>query len=521
MEGFEILKKLGDGSYSVVYKVRRKADNNIYALKKVNLQKLKDKEKQNALNEVRILASIKSPFVISYKEAFIEESDKSLCIIMEYADRGDLYQKIVQFKKSGCLIEETDVWRIFIQMVRGLKALHDLKILHRDLKSANIFLFSDGSAKIGDCNVSKVVYKGLGYTQTGTPYYASPEVWNDDPYDNKSDIWSLGCVTYEMLTLHPPFRAESMEGLYQKVIKGQFGKINPRYSEDIFEMIKFLLKVNPVDRPNCAQILKHPLVVKRIEFFKEQEGFKDDDFDEMDEGKLLKTLRVTKNMLFLSEQLPNPNYDSPKINKNFDKNNKTGNNNNATINTNTTNKSTKNNSSLPNITTNSHYVNEDNKIVNSESSKKMLSKYKLKNNNGLNGENNKKNDNIKNNYNSENKKIVLTAENAASSINNKKQTHKEGNHSIDHNIVNALPTHRLYQPKKVPVKKDKEFLRYLEGLGGGILYSRYAQQFEGNKYNSKKKVNLYHKSSNKKYLPNIFKNKSNNSVNKYKVTKRK
>ena len=117
----------------------------------------------------------------------------------------------------------------------------------------------------------------------------------------------------------------------------------------------------------------------------------------------------------------------------------------------------------------------------------------------------KKNDNIKNNYNSENKKIVITAENAASSINNKKQTHKEGNHSIDHNIVNALPTHRLYQPKKVPVKKDKEFLRYLEGLGGGILYSRYAQQFEGNKYNSKNKVNLYHKSSNKNYLPNIFK----------------
>ena len=334
MEGFEILKKLGDGSYSVVYKVRRKADNNIYALKKVNLQKLKEKEKQNALNEVRILASIKSPFVISYKEAFIEESDKSLCIIMEYADRGDLYQKIVQFKKSGCLIEETDVWRIFIQMVRGLKALHDLKILHRDLKSANIFLFSDGSAKIGDCNVSKVVYKGLGYTQTGTPYYASPEVWNDDPYDNKSDIWSLGCVTYEMLTLHPPFRAESMEGLYQKVIKGQFGKINPRYSEDIFEMIKFLLKVNPTDRPNCGQILKHPLVLKRIEFFKEQEGFKDEDFDEMDEGKLLKTLRVTKNMLFLSEQLPNANY-SP-INYKNEKNK----NNSNTINN--TSKSTKN-----------------------------------------------------------------------------------------------------------------------------------------------------------------------------------
>ena len=94
MNGFEIIKKIGNGSFSVVYKVRRKADNNIYALKKVKLLKLREKEKLAALNEVRILASIKSPFIISYKEAFIEESDKSLCIVMEYADGGDLYQKI-------------------------------------------------------------------------------------------------------------------------------------------------------------------------------------------------------------------------------------------------------------------------------------------------------------------------------------------------------------------------------------------------------------------------------------------
>ena len=193
MEGFEILEKLGEGAYSIVYKVKRKEDSNIYALKKVKLKGLSDKEKQNALNEVRILASVKSPFVISYKEAFIEEESETLCIVMEYADKGDLYQKIVHLKKIGCfLIEEIDAWKIFIQMVRGLKSLHDLKILHRDLKSANIFLFSDGTAKIGDLNVSKVAQKGLGYTQTGTPYYASPEVWNENPYDNKSDIWSLG-----------------------------------------------------------------------------------------------------------------------------------------------------------------------------------------------------------------------------------------------------------------------------------------------------------------------------------------
>jgi len=85
--------------------------------------------------------------------------------------------------------------------------LHAKKIFHRDLKSANVFCYNNGLSKLGDLNVSKVAKKGLLYTQTGTPYYASPEVWKDQPYDSKSDIWSLGCVIYEMTTLKPPFRA--------------------------------------------------------------------------------------------------------------------------------------------------------------------------------------------------------------------------------------------------------------------------------------------------------------------------
>ena len=312
MDGFEILDKLGDGAYSVVYKVKRKEDKKTYALKKVKLQSLSDKEKQNALNEVRILASVKSTFVISYKEAFIDENDKSLCIVMEYADKGDLYQKITQFKKIGRLMEEIDIWKIFIQMTKGLKALHDLKILHRDLKSANIFLFSDGSAKIGDLNVSKVAKKGLGYTQTGTPYYASPEVWRDQPYDSKSDIWSLGCVTYEMLALHPPFRAENMEALYNKVIKGQYGKISDIYSNDLSEIIKLLLKTNASERPSCGQILKHPFVKKRIEFF--QVNSENEDIENMDESALLLTIRIPKNILFLTDKLPTANYGNNKKN---------------------------------------------------------------------------------------------------------------------------------------------------------------------------------------------------------------
>ncbi len=110
-------------------------------------------------------------------------------------------------------------------MTKGLKSLHDKKILHRDLKCANIFITADGTYKLGDLNVSKVLKKDLACTQTGTPYYASPEVWKDKPYGVKSDIWSLGCVLYEMCALRPPFTATDLQGLYRKVCAGVFERI--------------------------------------------------------------------------------------------------------------------------------------------------------------------------------------------------------------------------------------------------------------------------------------------------------
>ena len=143
-----------------------------------------------------------------------------------------------------------------------------MNILHRDLKSANVFLYSEENdeeiAKLGDLNVSKLAKQGLLYTQTGTPYYASPEVWKDQPYDSKSDVWSLGCVCYEMCALVPPFRAENMDGLFKKVQKGQFSRIPAYYSDDLNHVIKKLLSVNPQGRPSCEQILNSELVQKNL-----------------------------------------------------------------------------------------------------------------------------------------------------------------------------------------------------------------------------------------------------------------
>ena len=319
MHNFELISKLGEGSYSTVYKVRRKADLKMYALKKVKLNNLTEKEKQNALNEIRILASIKSEHVISYKEAFVEEKDKILCLVMEFANKGDLFQKITYYKQMQKSFEEIEIWRILIQILQGLKCLHDHKILHRDLKSANIFLFNNNLAKIGDLNVSKVAKSGIGHTQTGTPYYASPEVWNDESYTSKSDIWSLGCVIYEMITLHPPFKAENMEGLYYKVIKGKYQKIPDKYSKDLNEILKLMFKVDPKERQSCDELLKNNIIIKRIEFLEQNKNIENNNdslLNPKDETELLKTIKISKNLLFLSGRLPKANYESNSIDHN-------------------------------------------------------------------------------------------------------------------------------------------------------------------------------------------------------------
>jgi len=107
-------------------------------------------------------------------------------------------------------------------------------------------LYKDQTAKIGDMNVSKLARKdGLNYTQTGTPFYASPEVWRDEPYDFKSDIWSLGCVLYEMAALRPPFNAPDMNVLFKRVVKGVYPKIPSVFSNELSLMIKHLLNTSP------------------------------------------------------------------------------------------------------------------------------------------------------------------------------------------------------------------------------------------------------------------------------------
>jgi NIMA (never in mitosis gene a)-related kinase len=309
---FEILKEFGKGAFSSVCLVKRKMDNNIYAMKRVKIAKLNSKEKDNALNEVRILASISHPNIIEYKEAFFDDESQTLNLVMEYASEGDMEMSIKKHIKEKTNFKENDVWRYLIQMTLALEALHSNKIMHRDLKSANVFL-KEGQIKLGDLNVSKVVKMGLAYTQTGTPYYASPEVWSDKPYEYKSDIWSMGCVLYEICTLKPPFKGNNLEELYKNVMKGYFEPLPSTYSKDLTSIISSMIRLNPITRPTCNVILNNSKIKELLQQMYDKEKLKDLGFTINHEGKFVLENRIqsvlnynneTKNVLLSTIKMP-------------------------------------------------------------------------------------------------------------------------------------------------------------------------------------------------------------------------
>ena len=296
LKDFEILSKLGSGSYSSVFKACRRADNRLYALKQVSISTLSPREKANAINEVRLLASVSHPQVVTFYDSFIDEKSGALCIVMEYADGGDLQERIRQCQVMKTSMAEEEIWEIFGQIVNGLSALHDMQILHRDIKSANVFLTSTQGAKLGDLNVAKVMQAGLNNTQTGTPYYASPEVWDDLPYDFKSDLWSLGCVLYEMAALKLPFIAKDMDSLYWKVVMGTYAPLPDMYSLDLAMMVKNLLQVNPTARPTSKRLLQLLTRSGRVHSVPHPPNL------------LLRTILFPKKIRDLKPVLPSPKY---------------------------------------------------------------------------------------------------------------------------------------------------------------------------------------------------------------------
>lgn len=161
-------------------------------LKKFSVDMMDKEQLESSLKEVKILKMLNHPYIVRQKEAFIDK--RFLCIVMDYAQEGDLYSRIQKHKESGKYIPENVIMDWFIQMALALKHIHDKNILHRDLKTQNIFLNKNGQIKLGDFGVSKILLHSYDNAKTGigTPYYLSPEIVSGRPYNSKSDVWALG-----------------------------------------------------------------------------------------------------------------------------------------------------------------------------------------------------------------------------------------------------------------------------------------------------------------------------------------
>ena len=184
---------------------------------------------------------------------------------MEYCDGGDLGQYINSKKEKNEKISEDLIWLFFIKMTLGLAAIHKLKILHRDLKALNIFLSEKSEVKIGDLGVAKILNNSGSFAKTlvGTPYYLSPELCGDKPYNNKSDIWALGCILYELCTFKHAFTAKSQAGLILKILKENPEPIGNDYSFDLQNLINQIFDKNMEKRPSCFEILTSDIIINK------------------------------------------------------------------------------------------------------------------------------------------------------------------------------------------------------------------------------------------------------------------
>ncbi|NXU52936.1 NEK3 kinase, partial [Turnix velox] len=261
MEEYKVLKVLGEGSFGRAFLVHHRISDQKYAMKEIRLP-MSSSAVENSRKEAILLAKMKHPNIVAYKESF--EADGHLYIVMEYCDDGDLMQKIKH--QGGNLFPEDTIVHWFVQMCLGVKHIHDKRVLHRDIKSKNVFLTQSGKVKLGDFGSARLLAHPASYacSYVGTPYYVPPEIWESVPYNNKSDIWSLGCVLYELCTLKHPFQAKSWKHLILKICKGSYNPLPSHYSYELHYLIKQMFKRNPKDRPSASSILARSCLTKLI-----------------------------------------------------------------------------------------------------------------------------------------------------------------------------------------------------------------------------------------------------------------
>eukprot|EP00930_Biecheleria_cincta_P035397 TRINITY_DN24348_c0_g2_i1.p1 TRINITY_DN24348_c0_g2~~TRINITY_DN24348_c0_g2_i1.p1 ORF type:complete len:839 (-),score=217.47 TRINITY_DN24348_c0_g2_i1:84-2600(-) len=257
---FDFGVQLGRGSFGVVFKARRKTDGRACVCKQIELKKMSKRAREEANQEVALLRKVShgSDYIVQYMGHFLE--DETLHIIMEFCEKGDLGQHLKARERH---LEERAVWKFLLQIALGLRWLHLNRILHRDIKSLNVFLTTNDDVRLGDLGVARVLSHNTSFAHTfiGTPYYLSPELCEEKPYNELSDVWAFGCVIYEMCTLRHPFEAKNQAALLIKILRGQFAPIDASYSDELRNLIDGCMKRDWTKRTKLADMLAKPVVL--------------------------------------------------------------------------------------------------------------------------------------------------------------------------------------------------------------------------------------------------------------------
>ncbi|KAM6992226.1 serine/threonine-protein kinase Nek2 [Tautogolabrus adspersus] len=271
VEDYEVLYTIGSGSYGKCQKIRRKSDGKILVWKELDYGNMAESEKQMLVSEVNLLRELKHPNIVRYHDRIIDRSNATLYIVMEYCEGGDLSSLITRCIKERRYLEEQFILRVMAQLTLALKECHRRSdgratVLHRDLKPANIFLDIKQNVKLGDFGLARILNHDTSFARTfvGTPYYMSPEQVNRMSYNEKSDIWSLGCLLYELCALSPPFTAYNQRELAEKIREGKYRRIPYRYSEELNTLLSKMLNLKDYLRPSVESILQSSLLAEAV-----------------------------------------------------------------------------------------------------------------------------------------------------------------------------------------------------------------------------------------------------------------
>ncbi|XP_039192163.1 serine/threonine-protein kinase Nek11 isoform X1 [Crotalus tigris] len=267
---YNIYQKLGCGSFGTVYLIsdkKTKEEEQLKVLKEISVGSLKPNETVEANLEAQLLSRLDHPAIVKFYTSFVEGG--SFCIITEYCEGRDLDFKIQEYKRSGKVFPESQIVEWFIQLLLGVNYLHERRILHRDLKAKNIFL-KNNLVKIGDFGVSRLLMGScdLATTFIGTPFYMSPEALQHHGYDTKSDIWSLGCILYEMCCLSHAFTGHSFLSIVLKIVESKTPSLPDNFPRELDAILHSMLNKNPSLRPSAAEILRSSYIDDQLQIMK-------------------------------------------------------------------------------------------------------------------------------------------------------------------------------------------------------------------------------------------------------------